>query len=253
MSIIVASAFDEKYPWGQAFTESARKHHPDVVIFDVGGDVDRARAAGKIAMPRPMEVKNGCPQHGAFLEHGDFSPLDVVIFGDGDMVMQRPFSVCERAELHQLPLGVVLAGENQPGWHSLLEEANLLQAKAEGWVVDELFPGWRELPIWNTGLLAARAATWQRLYDTVRGLLPVGFALFDHYATQQWVISYAMGKWFQRLDLPRTICCHGLAGPVAGMTEDAEGNVYWEGTKAVFRHAINLTPPKAVQGLPRLA
>ena len=271
--IHLVSGATEGYPWTEAYWQSVHRHMPPIKNL-LNFDGDTMMLDGHIARTRMFRItdllmfendierpKNRCKslQAGEFLKR--LRPLedrDIIIFTDADMVMQRPF---ERREIEEFvfctePDTVWLAVNGEPG-DTLRHEAELLEPDVEDWIVDKLFPGWREIPVWNCGVIVARAATYARLRDMALALMPAAETCFRHYAVIQWVICYCVGRWLKHALLPRTIHAHGHFGLPKDCGWDETGDVIVrsaecgvrseEGVKAVFRHALNLTPPKGAR------
>lgn len=192
------------------------------------------------------DTRTGMVQHGAFLRGLPFVPRDnfTVVFTDADMICQRGFTDDEAAMLYRLEADQVAVGPNKCDGQTLEDEATTLQRIGTTPTMDAIFPGWRTLPVWNCGFIAARRSTWERLYDMSRALMPAGEAMFLHYAAVQWVLSYCIGRWLEHVPLPYSICMHGCWPPPAGASVNDAGLVCFDGAPVAFRHAINLTPAK---------
>lgn len=250
--IHLATGVTADYPWAEAFVDSvvARANvEVSLKFFSIDHD-----APGMVRVPMPGN-RCRCLQHGDFLDAlNALSHRDTVIFTDADMIMQRPFTDTELYEFNMLGKDEVLLAINGAKGQTLFEEAGLLEPKCEMWVVDALFPGWQELPVWNCGVIVARVETYRRLHDMVRALLPVAESCFGHYAVIQWVICYCVGRWLQHRLLPQTVHVHGHFGLPPNASFDADGDVWVRETshapacvepvRAVFRHAIHLQPVK---------
>lgn len=263
MTLHFASAATPEFPWAKAYWASVQKHtEGDVGMFryffwnsDVAIPLPPVPSEEHLA-PVPA---NRCRtmQRGEFLQRLTIgSHRDVVMFTDADMLMQRPFAYDEM----NLVLGVgeneVLVGVNGHEDDTLWHEAHLLFAHegcdqecmdANVKALDQALPGWRELPVRNIGVIVARIETYQRLYDLSRALLPLVEGIFAHYACIQFCVCYCIGRFLRQRLLPQSIHTHGHFGLPAGAAWDADGDVCWDGVKAVFRHALNLNPPKGCE------
>src|SRR6185369_2330626 len=84
---------------------------------------------------RAVPIVPGAPertyslQHGAFLEYVCGHPDDILIYTDGDIIMQRPPSEPERVLFEKLPPNVVLAGYNSGPYETLGLEASRLSPR----------------------------------------------------------------------------------------------------------------------------
>lgn len=233
--MILATSVTDGYPWYPTFAASVKRYWPNPLVT--------------VTVPEDF-TENRCRsmQHGAFVDHmglvADNAPDPVIAFLDADMVMQREFGLWEIGVLEDTEPGEIWIGPNHQAGDKLTKEIPWLKPQCDDWVIDTLFPGWREVAVWNTGFAVARRSTWRRLRDMTRAILPAVESCFDHYACLQWAICYCVGKWLAQRELSRTIHLHGLWGFPEGAHCDAEGNAYWHDQLAVFRHAINLDPPK---------
>jgi hypothetical protein len=277
----------EGYPWLDGYVASVMRHvpvnvqmkgaagpaiefQPRVFLCGFKNALWRYEHAGTNRILHGLHVPvpgNRCKslQHGAFLDALNAgSPRDMVIFTDADMVMQRPFTYDELYDFHFTGKDEVWLGVNGKEGDTLLEEARLLEASSvnrkdhaifDSWIFEQMFPGWRELPVWNCGVLVCRVETYRRLHDMARALLPVVESVFEHYAAIQWCLCYCIGRWLKHRLLPRTIHVHGHFGLPQDCFFDGEGRVRIgggargagreeEGELAVFRHCLNLTPEK---------
>lgn len=254
--IRLVTGFTAGYPWGEPYLESLDRHlnaniKRHLFTHDVPNrSLLNPKRVSKV-LPLP-ENRCGSLQHGEFLKHlypEAMANYDLIIFTDADMLMQRAFTQDEIHELGFLQQGQVKLGYNGGHGWKLADEAQLLDQQCEDWVIDAMFPGWRELPGWNCGVIVARAATYRDLYHMARALLPVAESCFAHYAVIQFVICYCVGKWMRHLLLPQSIHVHGHFGLPKNAEWDDAGNVLVTdetGVKemSVFRHALNLTPSK---------
>lgn len=234
--IHLATSYTPGYPWIERYATSLREHYADNWF-------------GHRVMEPPRDTRTWCIQNGAFLEHllehgvSDYGD-PVIAFTDADMICQRPWSAEEEWDLRNLRENQVAMGVNQRLGATLEDEAKDLGQLVDDSLLDRIFPGWRRIPVWNCGFIVARRSTFQRLHDLTTPLMLPAESCFSHYATIQWVICYAVGRWLNHVLLPETICVHGLCGRPPNTTADEEGNVYVNGTMAAFRHAINLSPHK---------
>ena len=248
--IQLLSAATPGYPWTEPFRASLDRHF-DIPwrILETGKDIPLPGTRGQML------------QHGAFLEHlpeykiefhhdrlPQWDMVDpVILFVDADMICQRRLMPAEVMLLNSLTERDICVGLNGPRGETLAQEATQIGQQVDDWVVDQLFPGWRELPAWNTGFVAARRSAYQRLYDQCRALMPAAEWCFSHYAAVQWLMCYCLGRWLHHVELPQTIHLHGCWGAPAGLGWTATGEATLDGELVAFRHAINLEPDKCVR------
>jgi hypothetical protein len=232
----VVAAFTKDFPWIEPFVASLQRHVPNNhQLFSVNHD-----RVGATAIP-------GCGTRGEMQCHGGFlsacTEYETILFADCDMIMQRGFTPEELQFLCHLPKNTVAIGKNLFPGQTLEFEAGGI-GQIDGAPVDTLFPDWREIKAWNCGMLACHRTTYERLHDMARPLIPAAHSCFSGVAVIQWLLCYCVGKWLKHAELPQTIHIHGHDNTANGATFDADGNAIVDGVMALFRHAMNLRPPK---------
>lgn len=134
-------------------------------------------------------------QHGSFLQVIDCQPNDTIIYCDGDMIMQRPFTPKEMDAINAIPPHVYLTSWNAGPDQTLLDEGIRLSPR---FPADDLVDIWgREIVTsrcFNIGVQVAKAATWQVIYNAYMGLYGQACYSFAHHARQQWLVSYVVQK-----------------------------------------------------------
>lgn len=254
MNIILATGTDRNYLariW--PYFESIKKHsraRRNVVFVPVSGDdawFKRIREFDAFDW-RPVTVgelraknPNNCLQHGEFLafDDPDGSEDDLIIFTDGDIVLQRWFTSAELNWLSSLPENGVAVGFNEGPWGSLAREAALLQAKQDLSMIREAFPGdWESMPCYNTGVLIARRGVYRKLCEAYIERHAEIDAMMGHYAKQQWLLSYLLntGPFSVKL-LPQEIHTHGCHPLPSACTRQGD-QLFYDGTPVVFRHNV---------------
>jgi hypothetical protein len=177
-------------------------------------------------------------QHGSFLKVLDGPADEILIYTDGDMVMQRQISADELDWLNGFDDDTVSAGWNQPG-ETLTDCVRLIQPKVPMGEIGRRFPG--ELNRWpslNVGVLAMRRSAWEQVYTAYLERWELAGQTFEHQARQQWLICYVifyLGMDFQMM--PYSFHMHGHFGLKPGMEmhgQDAIG----DGRLAVFKHYL---------------
>lgn len=220
------------------------RHHADFPVYFVGvgfkppGDGDKIR---RVALSH--EQNAGAPpqtesiQHGSFLPVIDCAPDDVILYTDGDFIMQRPMNEGERA-FFDFSGNTATAGWNGRDGETLKDEYHRL---GPGTSLEDMplvwGDNWYELPIYNAGALALTAEGWQVLHDAYMQYWPSVCETFHHQARQQWLISWILGQCFDVKIMPWSIHAHGHHGLKPGMNREAHG-VTVDGKLALFRHFI---------------
>ena len=177
-----------------------------------------------------------CIQHGSFLSVMDCPDDEVIIYTDGDMVMQRPLEDDERTLL-ELGDNQVCTGYNFGAPSTLRNDGNIL-GPLIGW--DELEARYGEIihtaQDWNAGWLAMNRRTWKRLHTAYIRDYPAICGVFSHMARQQWLISWEIAALgFEVKIAPWSLHAHGHGGLKPGMQYGSQG-LYHEGRLAAFRH-----------------
>jgi hypothetical protein len=137
---------------------------------------------------------NKCMQHGVFLGETvrqlELNEDDYVIYTDADMRAQRSFT---QEEVDQFKLKGVLVGTNWHDGETLAEEMPALGPQVSSFAeMRRIFPGIGSLFCFNTGLLGMTVSDWQKLFTEYKRMWPVVSLRFQHYAKQQWLISYLL-------------------------------------------------------------
>jgi hypothetical protein len=179
-----------------------------------------------------VPVQPGSPEYSASLQHGAFLPYvcghddDVLIYTDGDIVMQRAPSKLERDTFEMLPADRVLAGYNSGPYDTLALEASRLGPRYDvATVFDAEIVA--KAPCFNIGVIAARRKTWARIHAAYLHYYEAALKLFAHPARQQWLVCYVMAELgIQVRVLPYTVHMHGCYElPKSGA---------WDGQTATF-------------------
>ncbi len=140
---------------------------------------------------------NTCMQHGGFLAALDVvSDDDIIIFTDADIEVQRPFSIDELTYLLDFSNNDIGVSYNKSPDQTLIEEGQNLTPLTDDTTILAAFPDADRLSVFNTGVVIAKKSTYQALYQKyVRDWEQVS-KLFEHYAKQQWLLSYLIQKAF---------------------------------------------------------
>jgi hypothetical protein len=238
MSVLLVAGCNQRYFDRFQPCVAALRRHANVPyqLFSVGFDggpgytpLTQAQNAGA-----PPETE--CIQHGSFLQALDAAPDDVIVYLDGDVVMQRPFDAGELEWLGNFPYRTVSATWNQIG-ETLATCATYIdpklptdgQVKVWGHVI-------RQAPSLNVGVVVARRDVWQVAYELYMLNWNVAGESFSHQARQQWLMCWtyaALGLDTQIM--PWHFHAHGHFGLKPGMERRADG-IYADGKLAAFRH-----------------
>lgn len=184
----------------------------------------------------PAETKS--IQHGSFLTVIDAPDDEVIVYTDGDFVMQRPIDDSER-QLLDLADGEVVAGFNFGPQCTLANDARIIGPR---YSIAEISNVWGPVihtaQDYNAGFLAMTRSTWNRLHRAYMDDWDRAGKTFAHQARQQWLISYEIAVLGLTVKLcPWSLHAHGHGGLKPGMYYGADG-VYADGKKALFRHYL---------------
>lgn len=177
-----------------------------------------------------------CIQHGSFLKVVKGKADEVLLYADGDVVMQRPLDDDERGLL-ALKHGQALVGWNGGPHETLAVEAgrlgvaNSVQWAMQEWGLTDPVP-----PIYNVGMLAMTRKTWRQVYNLYMQRWEQACQTFTHMARQQWLISYCIDALGLDVTImPWHLHAHGHFGLKPGM-ERRGIDIYHDGRLAAFRH-----------------
>lgn len=184
---------------------------------------------------------NKCVQHGDFLNSESFNSIteddDVIIYTDGDIILQRNLSDDEVSFYKSFKDGDVYVGYNASPTDTLEQEANRLGKT--GMVSTGIEIGlWGKTKVYNTGVLAMNKRTWKTLLSYYNELYPLVNPMFYHYAKQQWLISYIIGvkPEFNVIEMGYDIHNHKHYPSPEGTSQDQNGDVYFNNKKVLFKH-----------------
>lgn len=178
-------------------------------------------------------------QHGSWLGIVPGEPNNVAIWTDGDIFMQRPFTDGEWADLENWPENAVGVSYNLGPFETLLDEAVFkLHPKASpGTFLDHWGTATLERICFNVGVMVARRATYQRIYDAyIKRWDEVGEWL-AHPARQQWLIGWTIYELGLDIKiLPYTFHTHAHFDLPEGTLVTPEGRAYYNNTPILFWH-----------------
>lgn len=207
----------------------------------VGSSFMPACPVDAVLLPRhqnngaPMETES--PQHGAWLRVVPGEPDDIVIFTDGDILVQRPFMQAEIDWLSDIGEAVALGYNSGPAetlWteaQRLFPRVTLNQLKYHMGAVDTI-------PCYNIGVIAAKRSTFQAIYDEYMPRWELISEAFGHAARQQWLVCWTIA----RLAIETRITSYSLhANGHYGIPPGChyiDGMLYHEDTPVLFRHKL---------------
>jgi len=185
-----------------------------------------------MSIPAPLDHL----QNGDFLKVVSGDDNEVIIFTDGDVIIQRPFTPNELSLLHGWPAGKVGLVWNAGQYDTLFTEAPRLGPRR--YIQPEEADQWEKITCYNFGVIVARRLTWRTLNAQYIKVWPWVDELFSHYAKQQWGLCYALTTdgIGPRL-LPHTFHMHGCYPLPAGGELRPDG-AYYTGQKVLFRHHL---------------
>jgi hypothetical protein len=196
-----------------------------------------------VTLPRSLNhgapVETECAQHGSWLQVVPGEPDDLVIYTDGDIILQRPFTHAELDWLADLPDNVIALGYNSGPQETLAVEAQRLQPRV---TMDQLAVRLGEIaitaPCYNIGVMAARRSTYQRIYDAYMPLWRLACDAFGHAARQQWLFCYLLAKLGVKVEVtPYSFHANGHYGTPPGCLY-ADGLLYSGNDVVLFRHRL---------------
>lgn len=194
----------------------------------------------KVAAVR-VPVVAGAPEYSSSLQHGAFIDYvpgdddDVLIYTDGDCVLQRTARKSEYNLLAQLPADTVACGWNSSPDETLaVEAARLFPRGAVAAVFGDMV---NTAPSFNIGVVAARRSTWVRVRDEYMDNYDRALALFAAPQRQQWLVSWAIATLDLKVHvLSHVIHMHGCYQLPVGAS--VNGTAQYNGETVLFRHHL---------------
>jgi hypothetical protein len=258
MNLIIATGSDTKYlPKMDAFLKTVSNFYNGTkILFHVLQPDEVSRIPKQslygfesVRMPTsrvlcPSPIK--CIQHGAFVLHPCFweaDPNAIVLFMDGDIMMQREFSEEEIAWFMGLKDGQFFLGYNAGPQDNLLTEASRINTTLHKDAANELnFFLWGQMPLYNTGIVAAKVSSWVSLYTNYIKHWDIVDRTFGHYAKQQWLMNYVISVTPEMsfVVMPYSMHTHGHFSTLPeGTTVDSQGLIRSaDGKIVLFRHKL---------------
>jgi len=214
---IVICCNEEYYHRGKDFFESLRKNWKDRVCvlcidFDPKEKVKEWYYATCEAEDLPSYRRGWpanrdffiCCEGGDFFNYFSFTPDELILQTDVDMIMQRTMSPSEKKILADLKQGEIALSASAKPVMTLREEFFRLRPKRNYLKINREFPGrWGAIPLYCSGIVIARAETYRQLSQKYIGDIDRMIQNFDHHAAGQWLLSF-YAKDFNVIDLGNT-------------------------------------------------
>lgn len=240
--MILVTGCNERYlPRMAPYLESLRTH-ADFPVYLVGVGFEPPEEFGLCTLSISQAENRGAPPETESIQHGSFvKPIrhgmaQVMVYTDGDFIMQRPLDDEER-QLLQLKHDQVVTSWNGGPHETLLTEAGRIFQKANSLEMLQIWgQDWQSRPIYNVGLLAMTRQTWVKLYKSYMERWPDACHCFAHQARQQWLISYLLADYDVTV-APYHVHTHGHFGLQSGVERRPDG-IYADGKKVLFRHFL---------------
>ena len=184
---------------------------------------------------------NNCIQHGEFLNSESFNEVkdsDIIIFTDGDMILQRGLSEQEELFIRNMKDDDVFVGDNASPSETLSDEVKYFNAT-------DLNPNWKlsfnedvnVIKCYNTGVLCMNKKTWIKLKTLYIQQFDLVNSIFKHYAKQQWLICYILGsKGFNIFEMGYEFHNHSIHRVVAGTTLGQSNLLEYNRSVVLFKH-----------------
>ena len=185
----------------------------------------------------PLETES--PQHGSFLQVLPGNDDELLIFTDGDIVLQRPLTIQEHAWLGRIPFGFVSCGWNSGPAETLEVEANRLFPR----VTMEQLAGRlgsiaRTASCYNIGVFATHRQTYRRIYEAYMPLWKIATDAFQHPARQQWLVNYVIATLnIPVIHMEYSFHANGHYGIPPGV-ELVNGAALYQGEVVAFKHRL---------------
>jgi len=160
-------------------------------------------------------TNKNCLQHGAFMDVMDFvNDDDIIIFSDGDVVIQRDINESEISLLESFSDIDIGCNMNNFKARSLESDFLLLQPQVSFSQLKAIFDKYDldNCLGYNTGLVIAKPKAWRKL----RMVYKYDYNYIDetclHYAKQQLLINMICKNYLNIVEIRQTIHTHGHFG-----------------------------------------
>lgn len=239
MQLLTASN-ERYYPRIKPYLESLKRHCNipfSLVCTDSAPYPDKKVNQLKISKAQnegaPKETES--PQHGSFWQVIKSNDDDVIVFTDGDLIMQRPFTAAEMAWAEGVEFS---AGWNGGPRETLTIEAQRLRPLKALDEIRAAFPLMDRAYCYNIGCMVARISTYEMIHERYLELWPTACEAFGHMARQQWLVCYVVAELGVKVDLmPVSFHAHGHYGMPGGCYQEGS-QIYTHEGPVLFRHKL---------------
>jgi hypothetical protein len=189
------------------------------------------------------EPGNTCAQHGSFLQVVDGPDDETLIFTDGDILLQRPFTHNEMSWLANIPANTVSACYNSGPHENLYVQGTMIQPIVDMSVVQKRYGSVLQRGMgWNVGVLVAKRSTYRKLYELYMLQYDEVCRYFHHAARQQWLMNLIIAENFQAQVMPYSFHANGHFGMPPGCIYDESGYLMYQNggdpLMVAFRHKL---------------
>ena len=194
--------------------------------------------------------KNNCMQHGEFLDVLNANDKDIIIFTDSDIIIQSDVMVWTNCVFNAIKDNQVMVGFNQDENDTLLKEYYRTEPVVDFKIIeDRLSCNLMKLKCYNTGVIITNYKTYKNIFEKYCEMFPTINSYLNHYAKQQFLLSYIFQKHFKIKNLNKAIHTHGHAGIPNWVRYDYSldkylikstilGNTTSYDVPVIFRHAL---------------
>lgn len=209
------------------------------VLITVGCQVGMPEALNNItpvSLPSASvqgHTGNYCVQQGCFLEALGTAADDVLIFTDGDIVMQRAPTVAELSWIGAIPDATIALAWNAGPNDTLADEGTRIGLTPGG---QRMFAGLLHRKVYNVGVIICRVSTYRAIYARYMELWPVFYPLTNHYAANQFLMCAVIAElgllvW----EMHPTLHTHGCFG-VPGWADLENDLLTVDSVPVLFKH-----------------
>jgi hypothetical protein len=263
--ILVTGATDNYYPYIIEYLLSIDKNSnfDDNVLITLDFHQDSFSRVKHCYLDNALvenKNPNNCLQHGEFIKCDYFQNLeeeDIICFTDGDVFLQRGLSEEEISKINSLQDDEVLVQWNLPHGGTLLDEYHQLSSENERLglstidykvIENDLNIILRDFSCFNTGVMIANLKTWKKIKGYYSVYYPQLKDIFAHYAKQQWILSFILGKYLKPILMDYSSHVHYHLGRTSGTTF-VDSEIYYENKKVLFNHfCMDLDLPQTRDG-----
>ena len=179
-----------------------------------------------------------CTQHGEFIKAEGFDDIvgddDVIVFTDGDMILQRNLNEVELNKFRGLKYGDVFIGYNASPEDTLEKEYRRLLPT--GSIPENFRVDLTKIKCYNSGVIAATKSTFRKLLNHYSEMYGEVDKMMRYYPKQQWLISFIIGtKDFNIIEMGYDIHNHSHY-PTAKGSNINKGVVIYNGEVVLFKH-----------------